>query len=410
MDYEQCDRRLYSLLAIEGNLNMMHTIDAKDELLEFLSENDGIKVYGASYNLRLFFEMLKILGYSDDYVKEILVTDLAGNPEFVENIPVHAYRKENLKPGEKVFLALAVDYIPEVSKKLAEDGVSVIRITERLKYEIVDYKYIYNDIYHMMADFTDAFPDNVTGLNEPVYSREKYAWSCWWQGMEEAPDLIKACINSHKRYLPKEVGMIIITRDNYRDYVDFPQWLLDKVEDGRVTLTTFSDVIRASLLYKYGGIWLDSTILLTEPLPLAFWDYDVFTIREFHYCLPFMGGKPGQKFYHFLMEGFFYYYENYEYTKYYLLVTYLLDIAMNKYPDIREKYNRLPTKGTGISNINNFDTLSYHMHETYTPEVYHKYMEGIYIHKLQRRFDRFGEKIHDLDNIYHYILGEFLDH
>lgn len=226
--------------------------------------------------------------------------------------------------------------------------------------------------------------------------------------MEQAPALIKACINSQKRYLPKETELLIITRDNYRDYVDFPQWLIDKVEDGRATLTTFSDVIRASLLYKYGGIWLDSTILLTEPLPLEFWDYDVFTIRELHYCLPFMGGKPGQKFYRFLMEGFFYYYGNYDYTKYYLLVTYLLDIAMNKYPDIRKKYNRLPVKSARISNIKNFDTLSYHMHETYTPDVYQKYMEGIYIHKLQRRFDRFGEKIQDPNNIYHYILKKFL--
>jgi len=387
---------------------MIYTIDTRDELLEFLSENEEITVYGASYNLRLFFEILKILGYPADYIKEILVTDMAGNPESVENIPVHVYRKENLKPGEKVFLTLAVDYIPDVSKKLEEDGFSTISMTERLKYEIADYEYIYNDIYHMMGGFIEAFPDNATGLNEPVYSGKRYAWSCWWQGMEEAPDLIKTCINSQKRYLPKETELIIITQDNYRDYVDFPQWLLDKVEDGKVTLTTFSDVIRASLLYKYGGIWLDSTILLTEPLLLDFWDYDVFTIREFHYCLPFMGGKPGQKFYRFLMEGFFYYYRNYGYTKYYLLVTYLLDIAMNKYPDVREKYDRLPVKSAGISNINNFDSLSYHMHETYTPEVYHKYMEGIYIHKLQRRFDKFGEKILDSDNIYHYILREFL--
>lgn len=387
---------------------MMQTIDKRDELLKFLSENKGIKVYGASYNLRLFFEILKISGYSADYIKEILVTDMTGNPESVENIPVRVYRKENLKPKEKIFLALAMDYIPDVSKKLEKDGFPAIAITERLKYEIVNYEYIYNDIYRMMENFTDVFPDNVTGLNAPVYCGKKYAWSCWWQGMEKAPDFIKACINSQKKYLPKETELIIITQDNYCDYVDFPQWLLNKVEDGKVTLTTFSDVIRASVLYKYGGIWLDSTILLTEPLPLEFWDYDVFTIREFHYCLPFMGGKPGQKFYRFLMEGFFYYYKNYAYTKYYLLVTYLLDIAMNKYPDIREKYNRLPAKSAGISNIRNFDSLSYHMHETYTPEVYHKYMEGIYIHKLQRRFDRFGEKIHDPDNIYHYILKNFL--
>ena len=120
----------------------------------------------------------------------------------------------------------------------------------------------------------------------------------------------------------------------------------------------------------------------------------MFTIREFPYCLPFMGGKPGQKFYRFLMEGFFYYYRNYGYSKYYLLVTYLLDIAINKYLGIREKYNRLPVRSAGISNIQNFNALSYHMHETYTPEVYYKYMERIYIHKLQRQFGRFGEKIH----------------
>ena len=387
----------------------MRIIDTKEELLQFLSGNEGVKVYGARYNLRLFLEALKVLGYSSDYVKEILVSNMAGNPEYVDHIPVHVYRKENFKTGETFFLTLAEDYISDVSKKLEEDGFHTIRMTERLlNCEIVTYDYIYTDVYHMMADFTESFPDNCTGFNEPVYSGKKYAWSCWWQGMEEAPDLIKACSNSLKRYLPDEVELVIITKDNYRDYVDFPQWIIDKVENGSVTLTTFSDVIRASLLYKYGGIWLDSTILLTEKLPIDFWDYDIFTIREFRYCLPFMGGRPGQKFYRFLMEGFFYYYKNYESTKYYLLVTYLLDIAMNQYPDIREKYNKLPEKGWGISNINNFDSLSYHMHEKYTPEVYHQYMEGIYFHKLQRRFDRFGESINDTNNIYHYILARFL--
>lgn len=374
-----------------------------------LSENEGVKVYGARYNLRLFLETLKILGYSSDYVKEILVTDMAGNPEYVEHIPVHEYRKENLKAGENVFLTLAEDYLSDVSGKLEKDGFHTVRMTDRLlNHEMVTYDYIYSDVFHMMSGFTNSFPDNCTGYNAPVSGDKKYAWSCWWQGMEEAPDLIKACINSQKRYLPDEVELIVITEDNYRDYVDFPQWLIDKVEDGRVTLTTFSDVIRASLLYRYGGIWLDSTILLTEMLPVDFWDYEIFTIREFRYCLPFMGGKPGQTFYRFLMEGFFYYYKNYENTKYYLLVTYLLDIAMNKYPDIREKYNKLPEKSPGVSNIDNFDSLSYHMHEKYTPETYHKYMEGIYIHKLQRRFDRFGESINDKENIYHYILSKFL--
>lgn len=387
---------------------MLLRLDTKNKLLDFLSENQEIKVYGASYTLRLFIEILKIFGYSSDYIKEVLVTDMMGNPKTVENIPVHLYKRENLKPGEKIFLALAWDYVSDVAQKLENDGFSVVMITERLKYEIVNYDYIYKDVYALMKNFIDFFPSNATGLNVPIYSGQKYAWSCWWQGVDRAPDLVKACLNSHQRYLPKEVDFIVITQNNYRDYIDFPKCLLDKLENGKITLTTFSDVIRASLLYKYGGIWLDATILLTETIPLDFWDYEVFTLRELRYCLPFIGGKPGEKFFHILMEEFFYYYMNYEYTKYYSLVTYLLDIAMNKYPDIQEKYNKLPVKSAGISNINNFDSLSYHMHEKYTPEIYHKYMEGTYIHKLQRRFDRFGEKINDPDNIYHYILGKFL--
>lgn len=388
----------------------MYIIENREELLRVLAEEKGIKVYGARYNLRLFLEMLKILGYSPDFIKEILVSDMAGNPAFVDNIPVHVYRKENYKAGQKFFLTLADDYVYDVSQKLEADGFETVKIAERLlNTEIVTYDYIYNDVYQMMAGFTNAFPDNVTGLNEPVYSGKRYAWCCWWQGADQAPDLIKACINSQKRYLPDEVEFVVITQDNYRDYLDFPQWLLDKVDDGRVTLTTFSDVIRASILYKYGGIWMDSTILLTEQAPTECWDYDIFTLRELRYCLPFIGGKPGQTFYRFLMEGFFYYYHKYESTKYYLLVTYLLDIAMNTYPEIREKYNRLPEKSAGINNIHNFESLSYHMNETYTPEAYQKYMEGTYIHKMQRRFDRFGESIYNADNIYHHILSEFLE-
>ena len=89
----------------------MRVIDKIEELQNFLSENEGIKVYGARYNLRLFLEALKILGYSSGYVKEILVTDMAGNPKYVDGIPVHAYRKENLKAG-KFFLRWRMTILP----------------------------------------------------------------------------------------------------------------------------------------------------------------------------------------------------------------------------------------------------------------------------------------------------------
>lgn len=387
----------------------MYFIETKDEVLKFLSEYKRIKVYGARFKLRLFLEMLKILGYSSDYIEEILVTDMNGNLDCVEGIPVHVYQKDNFEKGDMFYLALAEDYLPDVSQKLEKDGFHTISISEKLiEYQIVDNNYIYQDVYAMLKEFTADFPDNISGLNTPEMDNKKYAWTCWWQGMEEAPDLIKACVNSMIKYLPQSVELVVITKDNYKEYVSFPEYILDKIEQKKLTLTTFSDILRASLLYKYGGIWIDATMLFTGNIPLKCWDYGIFTIRELRYCLPFIGGRAGQKLYQFLMEGFFYYYKKYDTTKYYLLVTYILDIAMNTYTEIKEEYNKLPIQSDNVTHIDNFDILSNCMNEEYTLERYQQYMEGIYFHKLQHRFDRFGDSIHNKDNIYHYILSEYL--
>lgn len=82
----------------------MRVIDNKEELLKVLSEQEEIKVYGARYHLRLFLEMLKILGYSSDCIKEILVSDMRGNPEYVDNIPVQFTGKIISKREKNSFL------------------------------------------------------------------------------------------------------------------------------------------------------------------------------------------------------------------------------------------------------------------------------------------------------------------
>lgn len=49
-------------------------------------------------------------------------------------------------------------------------------------------------------------------------------WICWWQGIDNAPGIVKACVNTIKRNAG-EYEVIVITDDNCKDYVQFPDWL-----------------------------------------------------------------------------------------------------------------------------------------------------------------------------------------
>lgn len=51
----------------------------------------------------------------------------------------------------------------------------------------------------------------------------------WWQGYNNAPNLVKACINSVK-INNKNHNVIIITQENFKDYVMLPNFILKKLK------------------------------------------------------------------------------------------------------------------------------------------------------------------------------------
>ena len=84
-------------------------------------------------------------------------------------------------------------------------------------------------------------------------------WVCWFQGMDQAPELVKKCFESLQRNLTDR-EIILITSDNMCNYVQFPDFILDKWKNGKITHTHMTDLLRLELLIKYGGMWVDSTV------------------------------------------------------------------------------------------------------------------------------------------------------
>lgn len=90
----------------------------------------------------------------------------------------------------------------------------------------------------------------------------KIVWTCWLQGIEDAPYMVKHCIESQKKALP-EYEHYVLTLDNYHQLVELPESIEKKFRKGRIPRALFTDLLRLAVLKKYGGVWLDASILCT---------------------------------------------------------------------------------------------------------------------------------------------------
>lgn len=117
------------------------------------------------------------------------------------------------------------------------------------------------------------FNENYT---ETEHKGANKIWICWFQGLDEAPIIVKKCVESVRINNPdKEV--VVITADNLYDYVEFPKYIEEKWKRGIITHTHMTDLLRLELLIKYGGTWIDATVFCSgSNIPSYFFDSDLF--------------------------------------------------------------------------------------------------------------------------------------
>lgn len=94
------------------------------------------------------------------------------------------------------------------------------------------------------------------------HNRSSIIWFCWLQGLDNTPKIIKACYNSIRCNLPGR-DIRVIDEENWNSYVDLPGHIINKWKKKQIPPALFSDLLRLQLLIKYGGTWMDSTVLCT---------------------------------------------------------------------------------------------------------------------------------------------------
>lgn len=147
-------------------------------------------------------------------------------------------------------------------------ALEILRLSVQYKIKKNLEKKYRRQIEYFLENFKDDLPHNASNK----------VWFCWFQGLENAPDLVKKCYKSLENNLTDR-QIILITSDNMCEYVDFPEYILEKWRKGQITHTHMTDLLRLELLIKYGGMWIDATVLCTrrrEDIPDYFFDSDLF--------------------------------------------------------------------------------------------------------------------------------------
>ena len=85
----------------------------------------------------------------------------------------------------------------------------------------------------------------------------------WFQGFNNAPDIVKKCLKSWL-YYNSDWNINIIDDSNLKNYIKLEEYI--DVTNKQINKTALSDFIRCVLLKKYGGLWVDATTFCNKSL------------------------------------------------------------------------------------------------------------------------------------------------
>lgn len=176
-----------------------------------------------------------------------------------------------------------------------------------------------------------------------VNLKKKICWVYWYQGEKQMPPLVQTCFRSLKKEL-KGVDILLLDKDNIKDYIDIPSYIVAKFDQEYIGQAHFSDIVRSLILAKYGGIWIDATILVSDKIN----EEELFKIKtiKFHcdektsiskglWCCFFLGDIDN-KLYEFLSAFYLNYWKTEKVIIDYFLLDIMILIAYENFDEVRQ--------------------------------------------------------------------------
>lgn len=235
-------------------------------------------------------------------------------------------------------------------------------------------------------------------------------WIFWWQGIEAAPDIVKICVNS----IRQNIGcreLVILDKNNYKKYTNLDSYYEHMLEVGNISTTQFSDLLRLNLLFNQGGIWLDSTYLMTGNLPEYVSDLHFFTIRH-GMCKEYpmskglwtssaLGVAAHADEIKLFMDIYDNYFQKHKTLVDYLLTDYIFAVCCDHCEQVKKMFCRVP-----VNNIKVNELLKV-MNVPYSEALIRTVTDKTVMNKCNRRYP-FQSEISNIETIYGHFRKIYL--
>jgi len=247
----------------------------------------------------------------------------------------------------------------------------------------------------------------VKNIPQKEYSGNNIIWQYWHQGKENAPELIQKCFESVKHQMP-EYEQIILSFDTIKNYVDLPQRYYSLVEQGKMPIAHFSDILRTYLLAdpRWGGTWVDSTIYLTGKIPDDIMNSKFCVLQknpqtdnqENKMSCFFIHSRPDSVNINALKNFLDKYWAENDFVINYFFYEHASTMLSDLTPELKQEWDSMPYYDAEISG-----NLQKEMFKEFSEATWNKLISQTSIHKLS--YKKFPEQILK-NSYYNYIINK----
>lgn len=266
-------------------------------------------------------------------------------------------------------------------------------------------KYLENDLHAEIEQFLKTYtPGKCEKSIPPVI------WQSWWQGEDGLEGMTKLGTESVKDKA-KGFDIRFVCEDNYKQYVSIPDRVLQWVEEGRISRTHFSDYLRMALLSQNGGIWFDCTIFLSKPInpnvlnnkfystkgdffPYKYISMDMWSTG----CMGCAKHFPMTDMYIKLYEAYF---SKHRVIIDYYLTDYLMRIAYERIPEVREAIDNVPYNNPGKQD------MTHRLNESYDEAAFNELCKDTTVFKCSRKITLYDKTPQGADTIFGYLKKKY---
>lgn len=236
------------------------------------------------------------------------------------------------------------------------------------------------------------------------FSEPRRVWVSWMQGMEQAPALVQRCYHSLQEHITDR-EIVLLTDDNLEQYCLLPDFIMQKYKQGIITRTHLSDLLRIEILCRYGGTWIDATVLCTgQQIPSYMLDAELFMFQKLKPGADgaaikisswFISASAQNKILLAVRHLLWQYWQQEERLIDYFLLHHFIMMAANFYQEDWQKMIQVPNSLPHI--------LLLMLFEPFNQEKWQAVCQSTPFHKLSYKFDK--EKLQLQGTYYQHIMS-----